>query len=70
MTYGTAGTGGAYYPVGVAISTVFEKYLPAKWTVEITGGALENPVLMSQGELDVAMSLVCVGLPNCCFLMG
>jgi len=56
MTYGTAGTGGAYYPVGVAISTVFEKYLPAKWTVEITGGALENPVLMSQGELDVAMT--------------
>ncbi len=56
MTYGTAGTGGAYYPVGVTIGTLFEKYLPTKVTVEVTGGALENPVLLSQGELDIAMT--------------
>ncbi|MDY4610740.1 MAG: TAXI family TRAP transporter solute-binding subunit [Sphaerochaetaceae bacterium] len=56
MTFGTAGTGGAYYPVGVTLGTLFEKYLPTKITVEITGGALENPVLMSDGELDIALT--------------
>ena len=56
LTYGTAGTGGAYYPVGVCIGSLFEKYLPTKVTVEITGGALENPLLLSQGELDIAMT--------------
>ena len=56
MTFGTAGTGGAYYSNGVAMGTLFEKYLPTKVTVEITGGAIENVVLMSQGELDIAMT--------------
>lgn len=56
MTLGTAGTGGAYYSNGVAMGTLFEKYLPTKVTVEITGGAIENVVLMSQGELDIAMT--------------
>lgn len=56
MTLGTAGTGGAYYANGVAMGTLFEKYLPTKVTVEITGGAIENVVLMSQGELDIAMT--------------
>ena len=51
MTLGTAGTGGAYYSNGVTLGTLFEKYLPTKVTVEITGGAIENVVLMSQGEL-------------------
>lgn len=56
LTFGTAGTGGAYYPIGVAIGGLFEKFLPSKVTVEITGGAIENPVLMSKGELDVALT--------------
>ena len=56
MTFGTAGTGGAYYPVGVCLGSLFEKYLPTRITVEITGGALENPLLLSQGELDIAMT--------------
>ncbi len=56
MTLGTAGTGGAYYSNGVTLGTLFEKYLPTKVTVEITGGAIENVVLMSQGELDIAMT--------------
>lgn len=56
MALGTAGTGGAYYPVGVALGSLFEKNLPVRVTVEITGGAIENPVLMSAGELEVALT--------------
>lgn len=56
MSLGTASTGGAYYNVGVAIGKTLESHLPTSVTVEVTAGALENPVLISNGELEMGFT--------------
>ena len=56
MSLGTAATGGAYYNVGVAIGKMLESHLPTSVTVEITAGALENPVLIDSGDLEIGFT--------------
>ena len=56
MSLGTAATGGAYYNVGDAIGKMLESHLPTSVTVEITAGALENPVLINSGDLEIGFT--------------
>lgn len=56
MSLGTAATGGAYYNVGDAIGKMLESHLPTSVTVEITAGALENPVLIDSGDLEIGFT--------------
>ncbi|MDD3671188.1 MAG: TAXI family TRAP transporter solute-binding subunit, partial [Sphaerochaetaceae bacterium] len=39
---GTAGTGGAYYPIGIAMAEILTAKLPTQATAQVTGGAVEN----------------------------
>lgn len=53
----TAGTGGAYYPVGVGLSEIFKKTIPnLNITVEVTGGTVENPGLVNAGECEIGIA--------------
>jgi len=57
LRIGTAGMGGAYYPVGGGMAEVLTKYLPGVYcTAEVTGGALENPRLVAAGELEMGFT--------------
>lgn len=57
LRIGTAGLGGAYYPVGAAIAEVLNKNMPGVIaTAEITGGSLENPRLVTSGEVELGMA--------------
>ncbi len=53
----TAGTGGAYYPVGVGLSEIFTKAIPGlSVSVEVTGGTVENPGLVDIGDCDIGIA--------------
>ena len=53
----TAGTGGAYYPVGVGLSEILTKTFPdLTVTVEVTGGTVENPGLVNLGECEIGVA--------------
>ncbi len=53
----TAGTGGAYYPVGVGMSEVFKKAIPGlSVSVEVTGGTVENPGLVNIGDCEIGIA--------------
>lgn len=57
MTIGTASIGGAYYPVGTGIASLINKYVPeVEARVEVTGGAVENPRLIGDGQTDLGIS--------------
>lgn len=57
LRIGTASQGGAFYPVGQAISTLVGKYAADTTMVPIvTGGSVENPKLINTGEVDVAIT--------------
>jgi TRAP transporter TAXI family solute receptor len=57
LRIGTASQGGAFYPVGQAISTLVGKYAKDTTMVPIvTGGSVENPKLINSGEVDVAIT--------------
>lgn len=57
LKMGTAGTGGAYYPIGSAMADIISKHVDGvQCTAEITGGAVENPRLVHQGEVELAMT--------------
>lgn len=53
---GTAGTGGAYYPIGVAMAELLTAELPTQATATVTGGAVENVQLMDEGSLAIALT--------------
>lgn len=57
LAIGTAGMGGTYYPVGVGLGNIIEKYIPdVSVSVELTGGTMENPPLVAQDELELAIA--------------
>ena len=57
LRIGTASQGGAFYPVGQAISTLVGKYVNDTTMVPIvTGGSVENPRLVNSGEVDIAIT--------------
>jgi TRAP transporter TAXI family solute receptor len=57
ISIATAGTGGAYYPVGVGLSEIFTKAIPGmNVSVEVTGGTVENPGLVNIGDCEVGIA--------------
>ncbi|QBP43190.1 TAXI family TRAP transporter solute-binding subunit [Paenisporosarcina antarctica] len=56
LNIGTAGTGGAYYPVGIAIADILGNQLNLSATAQVTGGALENVSLIQSKEVDIAIT--------------
>lgn len=55
VTIGTGGQSGVYYPVGGALSSVWEENLDVTTSVESTGASAENVNLLDQGRLEVAI---------------
>ncbi|MBS7527522.1 TAXI family TRAP transporter solute-binding subunit [Fusibacter paucivorans] len=53
---GTAGTGGAYYPIGIAIADVLTNSLEIQSTAKVTGGAPENNVLVNENTVQIAIT--------------
>ena len=54
---GTAALGGAYYPLGQGLSSLVTQHLDGVSMVPIvTRGAVENPRLVSRGDLEMALT--------------
>ena len=57
LTIGAAPLGGTYYPAAIAIADIIAKYVPKTAArVEVTGGTMENPALMQEGELQLGLA--------------
>lgn len=57
VTIGAAPLGGTYYPAALALAEIVQKYVPGVAArVEITGGTMDNPLLMQQGELQLGLA--------------
>jgi len=57
LRIGTASQGGAFYPVGQAISSLVNKYAEDLTMVPVvTQGSVENPRLVNRNEVDVAIT--------------
>ncbi|MGJ8610557.1 MAG: TAXI family TRAP transporter solute-binding subunit [Octadecabacter sp.] len=57
MRIGTASLGGAYYPMGQALSNSINEFADGYTMVPIvTGGGAENPRLIASGEVEVAIA--------------
>lgn len=56
MTVGTGSTGGAYYPIGVALAEILTSKLGTQATAEVTGGSLDNLLLINQGDCDIGIA--------------
>jgi len=53
---GTAGTGGAYYPIGIAMAEILTQKLKIQATAQVTGGAVENIRLIQDGSVKIALT--------------
>ncbi|MBE6906101.1 MAG: TAXI family TRAP transporter solute-binding subunit [Ruminococcaceae bacterium] len=56
LSVGTAGTGGAYYPIGIAMADIITNSLGIQTTAQVTGGAVENNGLIQDGTLEIAIT--------------
>ena len=57
LRIGTASQGGAFYPVGQAISTLVTKHAKGLTMVPVvTQGSVQNPRLVNKGEVDVGIT--------------
>lgn len=57
LRIGTASLGGAYYPMGQALSANINNFAEGYTAVPIvTGGGAENPRLVASGEVDLALA--------------
>ncbi|NLY75157.1 MAG: TAXI family TRAP transporter solute-binding subunit [Firmicutes bacterium] len=56
LTIGTAGSGGAYYPIGIAMADIITNKVGIQTTAQITGGAIENNSLINSRVVDLAIS--------------
>ena len=56
LTIGTAASGGAYYPIGIAMADIITNKLGIQTTAQITGGAIENNSLIQNKGVDIAIS--------------
>jgi len=58
ITIATGGTSGVYYPLGVALSQIYTKAIPAaKSSVQATKGSVENLSLLEAGRAELGFSL-------------
>src|SRR5690349_9497307 len=58
VTILTGSTSGVYYPLGNAISVIFNKSIPgARSSVQVTQGSVENLNLLEAGDGELAFSL-------------
>lgn len=55
MTVGTGATGGAYYPIGVALAEILTNNLGTQATAQVTGGSMENLALLNDGTNDIGI---------------
>lgn len=57
LRIGTASQGGAFYPVGQAVSTLVNKHAEGLEMVPVvTQGSVQNPKLVNRGEVDVGIT--------------
>ena len=57
VSIATASLGGSYYPIGVGMSEVIQANVEnVQVSVEVTGGAAENPKLVGSGESDIGFT--------------
>ncbi|HYH01703.1 MAG TPA: TAXI family TRAP transporter solute-binding subunit [Bacillota bacterium] len=56
LTVGTANTGGAYYPIGIAMADLLSNKLKISSTAQTTGGAVENNTLIQNKRVDLAIT--------------
>ena len=57
LRIGTASQGGAFYPVGQAISTLVNEHADGLTMVPVvTQGSVQNPRLVNKGEIDVGIT--------------
>jgi TRAP transporter TAXI family solute receptor len=57
LRIGTASQGGAFFPVGQAISTLVNKHADGLTMVPVvTGGSVQNPKLVNSKEVDIAIT--------------
>lgn len=57
VTIGAAPLGGTYYPAALALSEIIRKHVPdMEARVEVTGGTMDNPLLLQQGELQLGLA--------------
>ena len=62
LSIGTASMGGAFYPMGQEISNLVNKYAEGiTMTPEVTGGAIENPRLINDGDVELGITNASVG---------
>ncbi len=58
LSLGTAGTGGIYYPLGGAITSLMSVDDPVRqYTAEVTGGSVENVNRLREGQIDLGFAL-------------
>jgi len=57
LTIGTAGAGGAYYPIGISMADIITNKVGVQTTAQITGGAIENCILINNKTNDIAITL-------------
>jgi len=58
LSLGTAGTGGIYYPLGGAITSLLSVADTLRqFTAEVTGGSVENVNRLREGQIDLAFAL-------------
>ena len=57
VSIATASLGGSYYPIGVGMAEVYKETIDGvEVSVEVTGGAAENPKLVGAGESDIGFT--------------
>lgn len=57
LRLGTASQGGAFYPVGQAVSTLVNKHAEGLEMVPVvTQGSVQNPKLVNSGEVDIGIT--------------
>jgi TRAP transporter TAXI family solute receptor len=58
LSLGTAGTGGIYYPLGGAITSLLSVQDSLRqFTAEVTGGSVENVNRLREGQIDLGFAL-------------
>jgi len=58
LSLGTAGTGGIYYPLGGAITSLLSvEDTQRQFTAEVTGGSVENVNRLREGQIDLGFAL-------------
>lgn len=58
LSLGTAGTGGIYYPLGGAMTSLLSvEDTLRQYTAEVTGGSVENVNRLREGQIDLGFAL-------------